>query len=163
PLAREAALKTLAIDPDVAEAHYVLGSVDIYLDHDWTAGERALARALELSPHFPEAHRTRGWLFASAGAFDRALPELRRAVELDARESGNRARVRGAVRRRTGDGQARRPGRSRQHTADRAPDLDAGAASAVRRGRQGAAARFADGGTACGRGSNRSGVRGRRL
>jgi serine/threonine-protein kinase len=83
PLAREAALKALAIDPLIAEAHLVLGTVHFMFDWDWAAAEASYARAIELSPNFADAHRGRGWYLASTGAFDRGIAELRLAEQLD--------------------------------------------------------------------------------
>ena len=55
PLAREAALRALALDPELAAAHVTLGNVRLLFDWDWPAAEREYRRALDLNPNLPEA------------------------------------------------------------------------------------------------------------
>jgi tetratricopeptide (TPR) repeat protein len=50
PLAREAVEKALAIDPDQAQAHALLGSIAMGHDRDLVASARHLERALALDP-----------------------------------------------------------------------------------------------------------------
>ena len=50
PSAKEAALKALALDETVADAHMALGSVLHYYDWDWLGAEHQYRRALELNP-----------------------------------------------------------------------------------------------------------------
>ena len=50
PSAKEAALKALALDETVADAHLALGSVLHYYDWDWLGAEHQYRRALELNP-----------------------------------------------------------------------------------------------------------------
>jgi tetratricopeptide (TPR) repeat protein len=56
PLAREAALRALALDPELAAAHVTLGNVRMLFDWDWSAAEREYRRALEINPNLPEAN-----------------------------------------------------------------------------------------------------------
>src|SRR5689334_21257355 len=55
PKAHAAALKGSEIDPQSAEAHASLGLV---LNHrlDWPGAEREFRRALQLDPHYANAH-----------------------------------------------------------------------------------------------------------
>src|SRR5215470_3504001 len=46
PLAREAALKALALDDSLAEAHHSLGAIKILSVWDWTGAGREFRRAL---------------------------------------------------------------------------------------------------------------------
>jgi TolB-like protein len=48
--ARAAARKALELDPDLGEAHAVLGFIFLYSDWDWPAAARELKHALALSP-----------------------------------------------------------------------------------------------------------------
>ena len=50
PLSKEAALKTLELDPDAAEGHSSLGLIQCAYEWDWAASEASFRRALELQP-----------------------------------------------------------------------------------------------------------------
>ena len=83
PKAKEAALKALALDDKLAEAHASLGQIARYYDFDFPTAEREYHRALELNPNYPTAHQ---WLAEQLSAMkrpDEAIAEIRRAVELD--------------------------------------------------------------------------------
>ena len=84
PKAKEAAMKALRLDPNLAEAHVALGKV-LYFDEINLAGSiREYQRAIELKPNYATAHH---WLgndsLLSLGRFDEAIAEGKRAVELD--------------------------------------------------------------------------------
>jgi TolB-like protein/cytochrome c-type biogenesis protein CcmH/NrfG len=82
PKAKEAAQKALELDPDLAEAHAVLGNILSY-SYDWEGGERSYLKAIELDPKYANAH---GWYadyFASKGLYDEALREYDKALEID--------------------------------------------------------------------------------
>ena len=83
PKAREAALKALAIDPSLAEAHAALGSVRFFYDWDWGAAEREFRAANELDPNSAESHQMYGYFLAAMGRPEEALTEMKRAHELD--------------------------------------------------------------------------------
>ena len=83
PKARAAAMKALEIDPNLAEAHNILGGVELFLGHDFQAIERETQRALELNPNLANAHRHNGIRLAWLGHFDEAIVSLRRSLELD--------------------------------------------------------------------------------
>jgi serine/threonine-protein kinase len=83
PKAKEAALKALAIDDTLAEAHVSLAHVLYYYDHDFASAEREYKRAIELNPTYPTAPQWYAVYLMSAGRFDEALAQSRRAQELD--------------------------------------------------------------------------------
>lgn len=83
PKAKEAALKAVEIDDDLAEAHASLGLVRVYYDHDWTAAEKEFKKCLELNPHFVPAHQRYGSYLAFVGRFEQSLKHYRHALELD--------------------------------------------------------------------------------
>jgi len=56
PLSKEAALKTLELDPEGAEGHRSLGLVQCAFDWNWEAGESSFCRAIELQPGFALAY-----------------------------------------------------------------------------------------------------------
>ena len=83
PLAKEAALKALALDDRLAEAHASLGQVVLYSDYDFKTAEKEYRRAIELNPNYPSAHQWYGEMLSSLKRPDEALNEIRRALELD--------------------------------------------------------------------------------
>jgi adenylate cyclase len=84
PKARAAALKALALNPNLAEAHAALGKIVYTDDIDLQQSIREHQRAIELSPNYAGAHH---WLgngpLAGLGRFDEAIGEGKRSVELD--------------------------------------------------------------------------------
>jgi adenylate cyclase len=84
PKARAAALKALALNPNLAEAHAALGKIVYAEDIDLQQSIREYRRAIELSPNYAGAHH---WLgdgpLAGLGRFDDAIAEGKRSVELD--------------------------------------------------------------------------------
>ena len=56
PLAREAAVKALAIDPEMAEALTSLGCVEGAYEWNWAAAEERFRKAIALNPRYGTAH-----------------------------------------------------------------------------------------------------------
>lgn len=83
PKAKEAALKAVEIDNDLAEAHSSLGLLRVYYDHDWVAAEREFNRALELNPYLTLAHQRFGTYLKLMGRFDESATHYKHALELD--------------------------------------------------------------------------------
>lgn len=83
PKAKEAALKAVEIDKDLAEAHSSLGLIRVYYDHDWIAAEREFNRALELNPDLSLAHQRFGTYLKLMGRFDESMTHYKQALELD--------------------------------------------------------------------------------
>jgi TolB-like protein/Tfp pilus assembly protein PilF len=80
--ARTAAMRALAIDDSMAEAHASLGVVLMH-DWDWPAAEAEFKRAIELNAGSVKSHEFYGWYLAALGRFEEAIDEERRALELD--------------------------------------------------------------------------------
>jgi TolB-like protein/Tfp pilus assembly protein PilF len=84
PKAKEAALKGLRLDPNLAEAHTALGKVLFLSEIDIAGAMREYKRAIDLKPNDATAHH---WLgndsLTALGRFDEAIAEGKRAVELD--------------------------------------------------------------------------------
>jgi len=83
PKAREAAEKALRLDEGLAEAHAALAMVKFAYDWEFTAASREFQRALEIDPHYSDAHKMNSHYLAAMGRFDEALREMKRAQELD--------------------------------------------------------------------------------
>ena len=82
--AKEAALKALRLDPNLAEAHAAVGKVLNFAEIDLTGSIREFERAIELKPNYATAHH---WLGAGPlvdlGQFEDAIAHGKRAIELD--------------------------------------------------------------------------------
>jgi len=83
PLAREAAARSVAAEPNLAEAQTSLGFVKFWFDWDWLMAEAAYRKAIELDPNYPMAHRMLGIVLAHMGRYAEARPEMARLRELD--------------------------------------------------------------------------------
>src|SRR2546423_2298610 len=89
----EAAVKALAIDDALGEAHLSLAVVKAWYDWDWPGGEREFKRAIELNPEFAESHSLYALLLDAKGRFDEAITEAKRSQEVDPLSTHYRADV----------------------------------------------------------------------
>ena len=83
PKARAAAVRALALDSSLAEPHAALGFVRFYYDWDWAGAEQSFKKAITANARYATAHEWYGLFLTSMGRFDEAIPEERRAQELD--------------------------------------------------------------------------------
>jgi TolB-like protein/Tfp pilus assembly protein PilF len=83
PKAREAALRALAIDDDLPEAHVALALILENYDWDWSTAEKEYRRAIELNPNYATAHHWYAEFLTWRGRFDEALRESEDARRLD--------------------------------------------------------------------------------
>jgi tetratricopeptide (TPR) repeat protein len=81
--ARKAARHALEIDPRLAEAYVALAAVSEAYDWNFPQAESQYRRAIELNPQLPAAHLWYGMFLRDQGRLAEALPELRRAEELE--------------------------------------------------------------------------------
>jgi len=82
PLAEQAALKAIAADDELAQAHTVLA--DIKRDRwDWAAADREYRRAIALSASSVPAHQGLAISLSLSGQGDAAVAELSRVRDLD--------------------------------------------------------------------------------
>jgi len=82
-LAREYALKALALDESLPEAHTSLAWVLHVYDWDWPGAMRQYTRALELNPGFATAHHWYSFVLLVNGQAEQAMTEALTALELD--------------------------------------------------------------------------------
>jgi eukaryotic-like serine/threonine-protein kinase len=84
PRARELATRALQIDPDLPEAHGMLGIVAGHFDYDWQEAERRFQFVLKREPLSPHL---RQWIASfrlfSTGHPDEALVQVTRVIEDD--------------------------------------------------------------------------------
>lgn len=83
PRAKEAALRALELDPNLASAHVLLADVLVFFDWDWLAGEKEYRRALEINANLPEAQLGYASYLATLGRFDEAISRVQQAYLLD--------------------------------------------------------------------------------
>jgi tetratricopeptide (TPR) repeat protein len=83
PKSEETALKALAIDESLGEAHLSLAKKKLFYDWDLPGTEREVKRAFDLNPNISDAHSFYGAYLLALGKFDEALRERKRAEELD--------------------------------------------------------------------------------
>src|SRR6267143_342271 len=91
--AKAAALRALALDGTLAEAHTSLGFIALFYDWDWPTARRELDRALALDPRYPDAHLFHAHYFVVTNRIDDAINEVQTAVTLDPFSSVNNARL----------------------------------------------------------------------
>jgi len=93
PKAKEAALRAVELDPNLASAHVKLGYAHLFFDWDWAAAEKEYRRALEINPSSPEAQLGYANYLGTLGRFDEALSRVQQAYLYDplAVESRNEA------------------------------------------------------------------------
>lgn len=83
PKARDAALRGLAIDNQLAELHTSLGFIQRYWEWDWDTSRRSLDRALQLNPGYATAHRFKAHLLSGLAEHDLAIESAERSLGLD--------------------------------------------------------------------------------
>jgi eukaryotic-like serine/threonine-protein kinase len=91
PLARDSAVKAVALDSQLPEAHVALGFVKTH-DWDWAGAEQELTRALELDRNSARAHQEYADLLMALERHDEATREIQRAEQLDPLSSNIQSR-----------------------------------------------------------------------
>jgi TolB-like protein/thioredoxin-like negative regulator of GroEL len=81
--ARAAALRAIALEPDLDEGHIVNGHIQSSWDWDWRAADASYRRALEIAPNSAAALRAAGSLAVALGRFDQGLELCRRSSVQD--------------------------------------------------------------------------------
>ena len=85
PLAKDAALRSIAIDSGLSEAHVCLAQLKWRFDRDWRGSEMEYKLAIELDPGNATAHHWYGYDLMCFGRYEEAIREIKRALELDPR------------------------------------------------------------------------------
>ena len=83
PKARQAALDAIRLDPQLADAHAVLGWVALWHEWVWTDAEQKFRQALAVDPNLAFAHIGYGHLLSDLGRHDEALREADAALRVD--------------------------------------------------------------------------------
>jgi len=82
-LSREAAMRALSINPDLAEAHVSMANELFYGEWKWAGADREYKRALELKPTYEEAHHSYSHYLTLAGRHQEAIEESQLLLRLD--------------------------------------------------------------------------------
>jgi len=80
--AKVLALKALALDGTLAQAHTSLALATMY-EYDFSGAEREFERAIELNSKYATAHHFFGYYLGAMGFYEESVTELRRAIRLD--------------------------------------------------------------------------------
>jgi non-specific serine/threonine protein kinase len=85
PPSKEAAVRAVALDPSLAEAHTALAQAYNFCDWDWSNAEREFLRVFELNPRYVQGLGWYGiwYLQAVAGRFEEGIAHAKQAVECD--------------------------------------------------------------------------------
>lgn len=83
PQAKDYALKALAIDDTLSDAHTTLANVRFNADWDWPGAEKEYKRAIELNPSDAESHRAYSVFLSALGRSSEAIGETQTAQRLD--------------------------------------------------------------------------------
>jgi serine/threonine protein kinase/tetratricopeptide (TPR) repeat protein len=85
--AKEAAIKAVALDNDLAEAHASLAFIKFHYDRDYRGSEEEFRRAINLKPNYATAHQWYAFLLAAQARHNEAISMMRRAEELEPRSA----------------------------------------------------------------------------
>lgn len=83
PLAKQAALRAVELDDNLAEAHAALGWMMFWYDWDWAGAERELKRALQMDPRSFYARQFYAHLLSNTGRHTEAMSEIDKALEVE--------------------------------------------------------------------------------
>ena len=84
PKAKESAIKALALDNTLAEAHTSLAHVLMNYDWNWSEAEKEFKRSIELKPDYATAHEWYAIHYLTAtGRLKEAVQEMKKALELE--------------------------------------------------------------------------------
>ncbi|MEE8256375.1 MAG: protein kinase, partial [Acidobacteriota bacterium] len=84
PWAKDAALKALDLDENLAEAHTSLAAVRALYEWDWAGAEEEFQRAIEIDPSYATGHQWFGMIYlVPLGRMEEALVHLKQAQALE--------------------------------------------------------------------------------
>ena len=84
PQAKAAAMKAIALDPSLAEAHAALGMEKSHYEFDFPGAQREFLKAIELNPNSAYAHLFYSNCYLTPmGRMSEAISENQRALQLD--------------------------------------------------------------------------------
>jgi tetratricopeptide (TPR) repeat protein len=81
--AKDLALRSVELEPGLAEAHTSLAWAALWYDFDFPKAEREFERAIELNPRYATAHGWFGYYLGLMGRHEEAYTECQRAIRLE--------------------------------------------------------------------------------
>lgn len=82
-LARAAAMRALALDPELAEAHVTVAIGQFFAEWNWAAAEAELRQALARNPRLSIAHTIHALYLVSCGRLEESLAAAKTGRDLD--------------------------------------------------------------------------------
>ncbi|MEJ7812489.1 MAG: protein kinase [Gemmatimonadaceae bacterium] len=83
PASRDAAMRALELDPNLAEGHLALAAVSLFYDWDWPEARRRFERTCALNPNDPICYSLFAYYHVMLGDLDAAVELAKKGVELD--------------------------------------------------------------------------------
>ncbi|MDT8067667.1 MAG: winged helix-turn-helix domain-containing protein [Terriglobia bacterium] len=80
---RPAVMRGLELDPNLPEAHQMLGWTRLICDWDWKGAEEAYRQALALNPNYPLGWVSLSWIHLVHRRYEEAIAAFRKAAILD--------------------------------------------------------------------------------
>lgn len=83
PKARDAAMRAIELEPDLAEAHTSLADIHLHFDWQWDAAGREYRKAIQCNPGYALGYHWYANLLAATGQHDAAYVAVMQALEID--------------------------------------------------------------------------------
>jgi TolB-like protein/DNA-binding winged helix-turn-helix (wHTH) protein/Flp pilus assembly protein TadD len=83
PKAKQAALRSIELDPDLAEPHASLGYIKLVYERDSKGAKEEFSRALELDPNYVTARQWFGQYYLVTGNVEQAIRSVQEAHDLE--------------------------------------------------------------------------------
>jgi serine/threonine-protein kinase len=83
PKTTTAALKAIELDDTIAHAYTTLAWDKMIRDYDWEGAEKDFERAIKINPNYARAHSFYAYYLNNTSQSERAIREMRKALELD--------------------------------------------------------------------------------
>ncbi|MEJ7709419.1 MAG: tetratricopeptide repeat protein [Pyrinomonadaceae bacterium] len=85
--AKQAALRAVELDQNLAESYSSLAFIEFYYDRDWSGAERDFRRAISINPNYAPVRHWYAMTLSAQGRHAEALIEVERALTLDPRSA----------------------------------------------------------------------------
>jgi TolB-like protein/Tfp pilus assembly protein PilF len=83
PKAKEFALKALQLDNALADAHSVLGSIELFYDWDWFAADEEFKQTMKFNPNHARANHWHSRGLVTRGRTEEAIAEAKLSLAVD--------------------------------------------------------------------------------